>query len=372
LDDAIQALIIFMQDIHGGTTPGDNFPAFQGHPEIKIGMIVSFPNTTYQGIDPGYNFYSHLDFADVLDQIVHDVKQGNQNGPETLWFLHADNPYNQMPEVDLQNYINRLVALQTQARLLDLRFGVIFNSAINMAQDYHDSDQSYVNDTHAYIQRYQDAGGNPDDFIIESWFENVPYYTFPEDGPNTFMNLVLQILPNWGNDHGHFRRLDPDIFNWRESLSFYPDVQGFVNQQYGNQQQFGAEWHWLHYGVFEGRDGSRPFFSQDYLALPSNADVAYYYAGNWPAAIDHYFVYGRNEGRMPRSNLDCNNAHAGLNDVVGLENGNGDPRFLCYENRWYDSGWELNDPSWEFKANNHQRVGHWECDLPNSRWNYVP
>ncbi len=368
LHDAIQALIMYMQDIHGGTG------GYQGHPDIKIGMLIAFPNVTYQGIpptqDPNIYNYNGIPYEDVLSQAVNDIRAAG----ETLWFLHADSPYNYVVNqaVDSQTYINRLVALQNQARSLNLRFGVIFNTAIDVnPSDYRISDQAYVDQTKEYIQRFQAAGGNPDDFVIESWFET-PYYTYPENAQNSFMNLVLQVVPYWGYDHGHFRRLDSDIFNWREYLSFYPDVQGFVNSEFGNQQQFGAEWHWLNYGVFEGRDGSRPFFSQEYLAVSSNADVAQYYAGNWIAAIDHYFLYGRNEGRLPRSSMDCNNVYSGLNNVVGLNNGSGDSRFLCYEGRWYDSGWESNDPSWEFKAYNHQRVGHFECNLPYSRWDYVP
>lgn len=368
LHDAIHALIIYMQDIHHGTG------GYQGHPDIKIGMTVGFPNVNYQGIPrsegPAPNIYDYngIDYDLVLSQAVNDIRAAG----ETLWFLHADSPYNYLvkPGVDTQTYINRLVALQNQARGLHLRFGILFQSAVDVdPSDHNISDQAYADQTKEYIQRFQTAaGGNPDDFVIESCY-NTPYYTYPETAQNSFMNLVLQVVPYWGYDHGNFRRLDPDIFNWREYLQFYPDVQSFVNDAFPNEQQFGAEWHWLTFGVFEGRDGSRPFFSQEYLAI--NPDLSYY-SNNWAGAIDHYFLYGRNDPRQPRANLNCNNVYAGLNNVVGLNNGSGDPRFLCYEGRWYDSGWELNDPSWEFKAYNHQRVGHFECNLPYARWDYVP
>jgi len=67
------------------------------------------------------------------------------------------------------------------------------------------------------------------------------------------------------------------------------------------------------------------------------------------------------------STLNCSGGgYTGTNDVVGLSNG--DTRFLCSNSRWYDCGWELNDPSWETKATHGQSVGSWYCNLLSSQW----
>ncbi|OGY99909.1 MAG: hypothetical protein A3C11_03230 [Candidatus Sungbacteria bacterium RIFCSPHIGHO2_02_FULL_49_12] len=64
---------------------------------------------------------------------------------------------------------------------------------------------------------------------------------------------------------------------------------------------------------------------------------------------------------------DCTGGgYTGTNNVVGLSNG--DTRFLCKDSRWYDCGWELNDPAWETKAANGQHVGGWTCNLPAAQW----
>src|SRR3989344_4139300 len=66
------------------------------------------------------------------------------------------------------------------------------------------------------------------------------------------------------------------------------------------------------------------------------------------------------------SNGNCTQGYTGTHNTVGLPNG--DTRFLCFNARWYDCGWELNDPNWETKATNGQAVGSWSCNLPSARW----
>lgn len=58
--------------------------------------------------------------------------------------------------------------------------------------------------------------------------------------------------------------------------------------------------------------------------------------------------------------------HTGKNDVVGLENGDG--RFLCYQSKFYECGWEGSMPLLVQEATNSQLVGSWKCDLQNKKW----
>ncbi|MEY2550004.1 MAG: hypothetical protein QOG12_148, partial [Verrucomicrobiota bacterium] len=124
----------------------------------------------------------------------------------------------------------------------------------------------------------------------------------PETTEYTFMNLVKKVadpsLPAtfWGSDHRHSRQLDADIFNWHDYLLNYPDLANWVNVTFGNQQRFGAEWHWLNFGVNEGRRGAWTFSASWYRA--SNTDLwPYYGPQDYAGLIDHYFSAGRNEGR---------------------------------------------------------------------------
>ncbi|MFN0061799.1 MAG: hypothetical protein ACKVPX_04690 [Myxococcaceae bacterium] len=71
--------------------------------------------------------------------------------------------------------------------------------------------------------------------------------------------------------------------------------------------------------------------------------------------------------RIVNPGLNCRTLLPGQNDTVGLSNG--DPRFLCLENQWFDCGWEGNDPAWEIKAQHGQRIGRWTCDSSVGRWN---
>lgn len=62
----------------------------------------------------------------------------------------------------------------------------------------------------------------------------------------------------------------------------------------------------------------------------------------------------------------CVNVTTGVHNAVGASL-NGDTRFLCFNNRWYDCGWEFSDPTWETKAAKGQRVGAYTCSS-NGGW----
>ena len=84
------------------------------------------------------------------------------------------------------------------------------------------------------------------------------------------MNLVKKIATPtndvfWGDNHAYSRQLDADIFNWQGYLAHDQVLANWVTSTFGNQQRFGAEWHWLNYGVNEGRRGSGRFSARYYL-----------------------------------------------------------------------------------------------------------
>ncbi len=119
-----------------------------------------------------------------------------------------------------------------------------------------------------------------------------------------------------------FRNLDPEVFNWKEYLEMYPDVaQAF-------QGQSGAETHWTYYGINEGRNGSKTFSPSTYLQLYPELGNP----GNFQYAIDHYILFGRDEGRSTVKRAEAGFRHgttlskaipysAGLNANGQLGNG---------------------------------------------------
>jgi alpha-tubulin suppressor-like RCC1 family protein len=303
LEEAMTVLTTYMQAIHNGVA------GYPGRPNIKIGVTTNFPNVNYNGIISFNNRpeLNGIDFATVLDRMVTRTREVG----EALWFVHADSPYNLTVLYPAQwpwggnitnyqiNYYPRLLSLKDQTRSLGLRFGVIFNT--DRLGATYGTDQRYTEETLAYITRFKQDAGNPDDFIIESWYY-LPTATFPETTQYTFMNLVKKvadpsIYQYWGSDHSYSRQLDKDIFDWRYYLGTDPILQSLATQH--GQPRVWAESHWLTWGVNEGRRGSwlfaGPYYLNKYIDL-ANAFGATNYAGG----MDHYVVWGRNEGRFAR------------------------------------------------------------------------
>jgi hypothetical protein len=309
LADSVAAFASYIQHIHNGTID------LPGHSDIKIGIDIAMPNVKYQGTPSptGSDSLNSLDFYDVLNAIVNAVEQAG----ETLWYVHSDSPYNYTFPPYTDDHLDRLIWLRNQCQGLGLRYGAIFNTECG-------TDECYSDETVDYIRKYRSRtnGQDPDDIVIENWY-SVPQATFPECSDSSpgcssqysFMNLVKKIATPtndffWGYDHRFSRQLDPDIFDWQAYLAHDQVLANWVTSTFGNQQRFGAEWHWLNFGVNEGRRGSGRFSARYYLATyPQIADV--YGAQNYTGAIDHYFLFGRNEGRYgtdpncPESSWGC-------------------------------------------------------------------
>ena len=84
---------------------------------------------------------------------------------------------------------------------------------------------------------------------------------------------------------------DPRVFNWLFYLNNNADL---MRAGYRTPQQ--AKNHWQASGIREGRQAVSGFHTRQYLDL--HADVrAAYGAGNYTGALNHYLIYGANEGR---------------------------------------------------------------------------
>jgi alpha-tubulin suppressor-like RCC1 family protein len=304
-DVAEATLGSFMKYIHEGVT--HHGVTLRGHPEIKMGLILAMPNIGYNG-EPAYNPYvddtpsaGGTHFEDVLQRIVNKVQEYG----ETLWFLHLDGGY--------ENSIGhwpRMAAIRSQcvdpyhAKYLRLRFGVmLFANQTGHGPDY----TTYCSESHAtddatycskvldYVRDVKQNVGELDNYLVETYW--APSRDFPESTPDTFMNLITRLAdpgnPSfWGYDHGYFRRTDRDIFDWRFYLSSDSQIAAWVDQNFGNQKRFGAEYHWLNYGVPQGLRGAWMFSAPAYVNKYPQVGPT-----SWEGAIDHFFRWGRTYDR---------------------------------------------------------------------------
>jgi hypothetical protein len=180
LDDAIHELIDYMRLVHAHD------------PDIRIGMVFNFPNDFYNGTPPwdgvDLRMGHGMDVRIVLDRAVQLVRAAG----EEIDFLHVDNPYpwtsGHAGGVDV--WTQRLLPLEQQARALNLRFGLIDNSApdrypaeLTPAQ----IDARYAQETDEVIWQHFSHGGWPTDLFFESW-HSAPHQILPASTPNTLMN----------------------------------------------------------------------------------------------------------------------------------------------------------------------------------------
>src|SRR5688572_5078240 len=81
-----------------------------------------------------------------------------------------------------------------------------------------------------------------------------------------------------------FSSLDPDVFNWHEYLRMNPDFLPYVPPPTNPDGQHDwLQWHWLTYGINEGRAGSYRFALERYRNLNSDQ-----WSKTNQAVINHY------------------------------------------------------------------------------------
>jgi hypothetical protein len=111
------------------------------------------------------------------------------------------------------------------------------------------------------------------------------------------------------------------IFDRVWYYNMYADVRTWAQNKVATQGGSvwdHVQWHWLNYGIAQGRVGA-PTFDPEYY-LSSYADLRDAFGTNYQAAIDHYVVYGRNEGRRGSSLFDPGFYRACYGDLASMSN----------------------------------------------------
>ena len=79
------------------------------------------------------------------------------------------------------------------------------------------------------------------------------------------------------------------------------------------------QWHWLNYGIPQGRTGAATFDPIFYMNTYQDVSAAYGW-NNYQGAIDHYVTYGRNEGRRGSLVFDPGFYRSCYGDLAGFSN----------------------------------------------------
>lgn len=102
----------------------------------------------------------------------------------------------------------------------------------------------------------------------------------------------------------------------------YADVrtwaQNKVATQGGNLWDH-VQWHWLNYGIPQGRTGAATFDPIFYMNTYPDVSAAYGW-NNYQGAIDHYVTYGVDEGRLGSSIFDPTFYRSCYGDIAGRTN----------------------------------------------------
>lgn len=156
----------------------------QRYPNVKIGLIEPVPWYTV-GDFPNYPGAKYGDLPQLLDTVLSVLRQGG----EALDFFHADSPYDYDEGIPGGQGWTKLKALQDFVRSRGMRFGLIYNSD----RAGKTSDELFFRETLAAKAKLAQAGGDPDDLILQSWYW-YPRQWLPEDQPYTYTYLVKKFL----------------------------------------------------------------------------------------------------------------------------------------------------------------------------------
>jgi hypothetical protein len=154
----------------------------EAYPGVQIGLIEPVPSYSV-GVYPANSGTGYGDLPQLLDTFLTTLAQAH----ERIDFFHADAPYDY--DQALLNGWQKLVALEQVVRGHGLRFGLIYNSEAGGQA----GDQPFHDQTLAVVPAYQAAGGNPDDFIVQSWYP-FPTAMVAEDQANTFTNTAKDVI----------------------------------------------------------------------------------------------------------------------------------------------------------------------------------
>ena len=193
LAKAIAQLVAYFKRIH------------EKHPEIEIGII---PNTVWWDFEKHQSYFGQGSWSAgsgyELTQVLDELLKALDAAGERLAFIHIDTPYDYLtathsPLVSTPlNATAKILAIEKYCRRHGIRFGLIYNSE---ARRTHIEAQ-YGEETLKALHLYRAAGGQPDDLIVESWYDFTKTL-LPETNPVSLTRLTLDVARQAGLLYPH-------------------------------------------------------------------------------------------------------------------------------------------------------------------------
>jgi len=164
------------------------------HPDLRFFLLTNFPNWGYRG-DASYHARgpARQDWGDY-DTVVKIVLNKLKSAGIQLAGVTVDNPYEYLVgshmSVKLEdpadvNWLARVRSYEDFARSAGLKFNLIANSEAGGKE----SDELFYNNTLKMIDAYIEAGGRPDRWFIQSWYEH-PIQVVPESAKFSMTALL--------------------------------------------------------------------------------------------------------------------------------------------------------------------------------------
>jgi hypothetical protein len=153
-------IVEYMQAIHAA------------YPNVKIGMNEPIPWYWWESY-PEHMGRSAPDLKECVDALLAAVEAAG----EKLWFFHADSPfeYSESPPAGFDGWA-KLVAIQDYVQSRGLSFGLYHNSS----EGGQNSDKVFFERTLLGLDRLIAAGGDPEHFVVQSWYPH-PDASMPEE-----------------------------------------------------------------------------------------------------------------------------------------------------------------------------------------------
>jgi hypothetical protein len=150
-------------------------------PEVRIGIIEPVP--WYEVEEYGTSL-PNVRWGDLLEILALLLDALEERG-ERLDFFHADSPYSYNERLRDREGWEKLRTVQEFVQARGVRFGLIYNTAMGGGS----SDRQFFVETMRGLARFEQAGGEPDDFVVQTWYRH-PEEVLPENKTYTFFYLV--------------------------------------------------------------------------------------------------------------------------------------------------------------------------------------
>jgi hypothetical protein len=170
----------------------------KAYPEIQFFLLTNFPNWGYKkGVSYHARGPKRQDWGDY-HEVVTAVMKALKRSKISIAGATVDNPYDylvgthksaSLRDPTTINWIERIRSYEKFCRNNGWEFNLIVNSETGGKV----SDERFFEDTLDMVDRYQKAGGRPNRYFVQSWYEH-PSKIVPETVPYSMTALTKAIM----------------------------------------------------------------------------------------------------------------------------------------------------------------------------------